>query len=572
MEILSLPDGRVIMVSGKVLRGTPGKALPPPPSNTLSIALDDYKTGHTLAYPVAPRLPGTENDPDGGYASPWFLFDYTGELPLDLQARAIDASTKQAIPGSDWAQALSVTSIADGKGIARLARARIGSNYLLDIRVGTSMTLRSTGTQAWGVGIAWGSFGQSNKAGMLQAGSALDPVAGFGDHEVAYFVTKKSCFAGTNGFVATGGAGGNGSTSTGSEASPSQGGSLSFIRMVSKALSTKYGREVPVVLVMFAVSNNALDTFLPGGANYKIFGNSGTTAGNIGFGSPYDYLLYDIEGCDLHIGESNQADSAAQFQTKLLQFYNGVLAAIGPRSGRTAQNFHFRPAVLGVYGNLPSVVSKRKAVRDLQVYAAANNLPKIRAGYSCIDCDPRIGPRPDGRVVDGLHFDDIVGGIQHRRLAMKRFTHDTLHALGLAPYSAQGPRIASITRGAGLTAEVTFQHEGGTQIVARNPAQAVTGFKAVRPGDGVTPITVSYESTGPATGRLTFSELPARVTYCADADADVTNPLYDDAVYPFVPDSQGNNIFGAPAASFSEARDVYRGFPVNETQTAFEVT
>lgn len=570
LDFLTLPDGRLVtLTASKLLRFTPGAPPPPPPEPTTALTLDDYVTAHPLAYPVDSRKPGTENDPDGGHASSWFLFDYAGGLPADLQCRVIDKDSGQAIPGSDWAQALSIVSIAAGKGAARVPYIRIGTNYQLQIRVGSNHALFSNGQQVWGVGPTWGHFGQSNAAGMLQAGGAFDAVAGFAGNEVQYFMTKKSSFAGTSGTVATGGTGTAGATDTGSNASPSQGGSLSFLRMASKAFSEKYGREIPVKLVMYAVSNNGIDTFLPGGANYsEIFGNSGTTAGDIGFGSPFNFLLYDIEGAGLHIGESNQGDTAAQFQAKLLQFYNGILSVIGPRSGRTAQNFHFRPAVLGVYGNLPSVVGKRKAVRDFQAYAQANNLPKIRSGFSCIDCDPRIGPRASGDPVDGLHFDDITGGIQHRRLAIKRATHDALHAWGLAPYSAQGPHIASITRGAGLTANVTFQHEGGTQIVARNPAQAVTGFKAVRPSDGVTPITVTYDA---AAQRLTFSELPARVTYCVEADADVSNPLYDDAIYPFVPDANGNNLFGAPAASLNEAKDVYRGFPVNETQIAFEV-
>lgn len=554
VNFLRTSDGRLLLVGGRFL--TTGGATAEPPaggSGTLSLTLDDFKTGHTGAEPVIQRRAGTD------FGTVPVLFSYTGTVPLNVQARVVSADGGAVV--KDWT---SLTGVSANEttltGLGELPLVPLGADYLLQIRDGNNTATASNGSKRWGVGVCIALMGQSNMAGTTEAGSYTNIVPGTSQTELDHFLgtALAGSYFGSSGFVMPTSSPGTGSTSSGSAIGLAAGGSLAFLRIAGQALKTKYGKRVPVCMIPWAFSNNSIGTFLPGGTNYaKLFGGSGTAAGSIGFASPRNYWAGDFEGVMWHQGEANSSSTRAAYLADLKSLYQGFLDYVAP-FGRTAQDLFFAPAVLGVYGNLPNIENIRGAVLDLDAFARANNWPNVRAGWNCIDLDTVEGS-------DGLHFVNISGGNQYRTWSHRRMMQSVLYMLDCATFNGHGPRLTTATR-SGDVATVTVSHEGGTALAARNSGVALTGWLANTAADFTgTDIAVTAAIASANTISVTFpggTTYPAYLKYMGGRignvnsyHPDVTNPVYDNAQYP----------------TGCTGTDLHTGLPLLPTPDAIEV-
>lgn len=492
------------------------------PSSPLVVTLEDMKSGHTLADPVFQRKAGSWSDADAGWADTAVLFATTGEVPANPQARVVSAIDGTVI--KNWTTLRAVTTTSGTSAMGYLDAVPAGGDYLLQVRSGGEGSPVSNGIQRWGVGVCVLAMGQSNMVNMMSAGSYTDIPPGSTQDEVKYFQNNRpGAFFGTSGWASTGGTNGTGVTSVGGNVNISTGGALSFLRITGKALSTKYGRKIPVCLIPWAFNGNSISAFLPGGGNYNtLFNNSGTAAGSIGFKSPLNYWGGDIEGVVWHQGEADQAGGRAAYLQNLKDLYTGLLAYVAP-FGRTAADLFFLPGLLGVYANLATIENIRGAGLDFDAYARTNNWPRARIGWNCIDLDPSDGG-------DGLHFIDVAGGNQYRRWHVKRMTEAVLHQLRCAPAPTRGPRISGAVRGANNTVTLSVEHDGGTALALRNPGSAATGWSASNNGAAVAVTTV--EITGVNTIKLTMAGAFTHVGYMRGMYPSVTNPVYDNRSYP----------------------------------------
>lgn len=518
-----LAGGRFLFASSVAQSGAlPGGGTPQPGSPTTMALIDFYST-HQYARPVVQRRAGTE------YGNVPVLFNYTGTAPGNPQARVVNAVGGAVV--KDWTT-LTDINVTGTSGVGTLPAVPQGGYYLLELRDGhnpaTSAT-NSAGTKQWGVGVCFLGVGQSNWIGTLDTGSYLDIVPGSSpsQHEYDYWFGGKSGGTqfGTSGFIQPGG-------SDGSDVPTLSRGTMSTMRIVSARLSAKYGKLIPVAFIPWGFGSKSIGELSPDGSfSTALFNGAGTTSGSIGLKSPGNIYAGDFEGLVWHQGEGDSGNSRAVYLQALKDLYNNLLARVAP-FGRTAQHLFFLPAILGKYtAGTSGIEGKRGSVLDLEAYAIANNWPKVRAGWNCIDLDPSF-PGTDENSgstnADGLHFRDIVGGPKFRKWSCGRMQQAILWALECSTATGAGPRIASITRsGDVLTATIT--HDGGTSLTTRTGG-AITGWTVN--GGAISP-TVAIASANTVTltlpGGTTY---PVTVQCGGGMTPDVSNPIVDNFAYP----------------------------------------
>lgn len=431
-----------------------------------------------------------------------------------------------------------------------------GGPYLIQIQDGvtqpTSGPLYSAGTTKWGVGALFLFEGQSNMASTLHGAFAGYNVPGTSQDEYTYYKTgavvasiwdNAGWHPPSNGSV---GASGVMNTLTN--------GIMLFMRIVAAAMRTKYGYDVPIGIIPYALASQSIESFTaPSGIHYTdLFNATGTSGTTQGFASPSYVIAGDFEGVLWHQGEANANDSAAVYQAKLQALYQTYLNYVAP-FGRTATNLFFGPAVIGNYETLYKVENIRQAEMNFETYAHANGWPLVQVGWTTIDLwrGTVVGVNPP---TDSLHFQDPT--VQRR--SMKRCVQTVLKWLGASgngpsglQFSGRGPTISSVSR-VGDVATFIIAHEGGTALQVPTPANPPTGFYANTAADfsGTDVLFTAALVAGNTQVALTFSPTPTYPVYVkylgykigntvynaagfnGSSYPDISNPIYDNTTYP----------------------------------------
>lgn len=554
-------NGRPRLIGGRLLLSTQAASTIPdvpdepdipdiPPSGALSLTLQDFYVGNANGINIVQRKAGTENDANGGHADVDVAYTYTGEAPL-VQARVVD-KTNAASVIKDWTT-LTSGAASGGIGSGVLPGVPAGGKYLLQIRDGSqpnNSATRSNGVNAWGVGVNIMAWGQSNMLGTMTAGVSTDIVPGTGLSEWNYIRSGDvmiSTFT-TDGWMEP-------------ETFASVGRFIT-LRTVAKALETKHGKKIPVGLVLWAINNQSIQSFLPGGtvSNRVMFTNSGAADGACGFSSPRHVWSGDLEIVMGHQGEANNTNTPTVYRNYEIQFMD-MLVGFFAAKGRTHQTLAFMPAVLGVFSSgVTSVEYLRQAVLDFQQHAEANGWEHVRAGWTTLDC---LGP-PDNT----LHFQ---GEDKHK--SVRRLIQAVLNKLDpvRAPFNSSGPRLVGTATRAGDV--VTLPIAGDKTLAAKNVG-AVTGWYANTAADfSGTDLAVSNVTPVAGAVQITVAGAPSTfyVKHCgglvgtqASANSDITNLLYEPLEYPFFDNGAGGNLFSGT--------DVRNGLPLFPTPTAITVT
>lgn len=539
---------------------------------TTALALNDFKVASTGARPVVQRSALSMGDP-----TPWadvqIFFSFTGNAPTSVHARVVQAnSPNTAVAGMDWRDLENLTITTQTTGFGWIRKVPQGCYYLTNIRDGNQIGNPSTtslGTVKWGVGVIVAALGQSNMIQTLDAGYFTDPIPGIGTQEFTYAQNQTApvSWFGNSGWYLYG----NG-------AHP---GHLSFVRKLASALKTKYGNDVPVALVPWAIANQKIETFLlPSGANTAIFSNSAET-GAVGFKSPFTAWSGDLEVVTWHQGEANATVTSIDGYADLLrQLYQQFLDLTVAR-GRTAANLHFLPAMIGSYGGTEKIEEMRAAVlKFVDTVAPANNWPRVKLGWTTIDCDP--SDPNDGYPADTLHFHDVQnGGNQYQKWSLDRMEQSVFNALGCSTYGGAGPRLTGTYTRADVVVTLDVQHDGGTTLSGR-AAGAVYGFTANTLADfSGTDVVPSAIINGAGKPELTFpagTPFPLYIKYMGgkvgttqSTHPDLTNPVYDNTEQPCVKDTGGVNVFtGADVARKMDGSAL--GAPLLPTPNSIKVS
>lgn len=532
-----LINGKLRLVGGKPLL-TPAPVVVVVGGATTGLTLVDFQSSWATAKPVIQRKPGSI------MGDVPVMFNFTGSAPAGIQARVVKSAGGAVV--KDWT-ALSTITVLGQTGLGTLVDVPQGVGYLMQVRDGSqpaNAPTISNGVQVWGVGVCILYDGQSNMVSTLNGGSYADIVPGTALSEFNYFASAGAVGSLWDGSGFHGPSNGSNGPGGSSNAPSLGGGTLSAMRIIANGLQTKYGYPVPVCLILQAFNGAAIASFFynnAGGTFYTLLNSSGTTPGTIGFASPKNMIPGDFEGVVRHQGEANQSDSRASYFADLKTLYGGYLAAVAPH-GRTAADLFFVPAVLGVYASQLGIEKIRGAVLDLDAYARANNWPKVRAGWNCIDLDPTDGGD------SGLHFRDT--NQPYAKRSARRSTQAALFQLGCSSFSGLGPRLSATATRAGLVATLTVLHDGGSSVVTR-AGGAPSGFYANTAADfSGTAIAVTASIVGNAV-QVTFptgTVFPAYVKYMGNAInsalsylPDISNAIYDNVQYPA--GATGSDVF-----------------------------
>lgn len=537
MKILITSDGRFILAGANgFMLAQPsttsggGEELPPPVL-TETLVLRNFYTTNSTAAPVVQRKAGQL------HGDVPVLYDFTGGAPTIPQARVVKVGTGVVV--KDWTTLVDIS--VDGlTGLGTLQGVPQGCDYLLQLRDGYQPNKPETisnGTVRWGVGVCILFMGQSNMIGTMAAGSYASIVPDTSQTEDAYWNggNVKGAPFGSYGFHKP-----SSSNGTGSGITSISGGVFAAMRILSKALEVKYGYAVPVAVIPWAFDNHAIYRFLPGGDRYSGLYNIGTAPGGIGLNSPGNYYAGDYEGIAWHQGEADASSSRSVYFDKLKQLYQASLNYVQP-FGRTAQDLFFLPAILGVYGSSTygSIENLRGAVLDLDAYARANNWPRVRAGWNCIDLDPAD---PNDGVADTLHFQNVPGGNQYRSWSHRRMIQSILYQLGCSTYSGMGPKLSPSATRVGNIATVTIVHEAGTTISTRGDVPLTGWYANTLANFTGTDIAVTAVVSSANTVDVTFpsgTTFPVYLKYMGGRLGDVSSyhpdlsgALYDNVAYP----------------------------------------
>lgn len=541
--------GRMILSGGRVLSGAAGETVTEP---TTAITLDDVKSAHLLADPVAQRRAGSWNDSDAGCRDIPVLFTFAGGAPANPQARVVAADGGAVI--KDWTTLTGVT-VAGSSALGYLDDVPAGQDYNLQVRDGNNTSLFSNGSRRWGVGVVFAFFGQSNQVGTL-VGDFGEIVPGKEQNEYGYYnaglvggaiFDNAGWHSPSNGSNGPSGSFNSGNTATGNI--------IKFLRIVEDRLKAKYGRPIPVGIIPWAFGSQTIESFTaPAGTHYaNLFAGSGVSGTTIGLASPRNIYAGDFEGAFWHQGEANQTDSATTYLTKLTALRQGLLNYVAP-FGRDSSTMFFGAAVVGNYAPsaCPSIENIRTAV-----------LNSGWTSWTTIDLTR----------TDTLHF----GGKPEQKRSMMRCIQSALKWLGCATFSGRGPRITTtaVTHSGG-TAVLSVAHETGspaTALVTATGAAAVTGFYGSNDNFATEPFAIPATLSGnqiilDVAGRtlpLHVKYLGGRIGstavdgngYTASCNPNISNAVYDNVSYP-------TGVTGTDVEA--------RGLPLLPTPDSIEVT
>lgn len=202
------------------------------------------------------------------------------------------------------------------------------------------------------------------------------------------------------------------------------------------------GTGTPACAVHFASGGQALQTFLPGGANF-----------------PYSLDDWDVDVILIVGGEANVASPASYYEHQV-----GVVDACRTRTGEET------PVCFGVLGplNTSATDDQVQTIRDLQ-YAAIEGIPSAYLLHSALDMP----------LADNQHRTVMAQMYEARRAAQT-----VLRILDYPYVGAWGPKIVSGTFTAGQNrVRWTVEHDGGsvlkTRAGATSGAVAGTGFRVL---------------------------------------------------------------------------------------------
>lgn len=527
MYKVRLSNGKLRLVGGyKVLMSNFGAGNSP-----TTLTLTDYQVAHAAVNPIIQRSAGltTGNVP--------VLFTFTGSSPSNIEGRIMQGATVI----QTWTSLANAT-INGNTGLGYLNNIPQGLGYTVQIRDGlqpaNSATI-SNGVQLFGIGCVFILSGQSNMAGSMSA-NYNQFVPGTSTGEYYYFTggNVNAALFDTYGWHSPSN-GGNGVSGTMSDTSG--GGLCMFLRLVSTQLAVKYSKSIPVGLIPWAFGGTSIDAFNPSGARYtSLFNGSGSTGGTIGFLTPKNIWAGDIEGFIWHQGEADQAISAASYTAKLTTLYQAHLTYVA-QFGRSASQFLFAPAVLGVYtpANCSTIENMRNAVANFETATA---LSTARIGWTTIDCDTSFGSGA------GLHFVKDADKFK----SIKRMIQTVYKFLGISTFGGRGPTINTTPARSGLNVTLSIVHEAGTAISLPTLASAPTGFYAntaadfsgtdivptaslinsntqiqlVFPGGTTFPVYVKYMG-----GKIGSAVVDGQ-GYTASCNPNILNCVYDNVSYP----------------------------------------
>lgn len=518
-----------------------------PRTPTTTLALRDVVNTHAKTIVVFQRTAGTEDLPVPTGRVP-VMFDYTGPIPVNPEVRVVDAQGAEVM---GWTRLTGVTEVNPGVGIGILEPVPQGMTYTIaGLRDGDQVgkvETTSSGSGKWGVGVrgVWG--GQSNMLSLINVGTYnVDKPPGSGQYEYQYWDSARvpGYYYSPTGW---------GWPDSGGNVKP---GRVAWLRILTAKLKARYGRDVPVAMTPWAFDSTGISAFLgPSGSRWTTLMQSGSTGSTYGLKSPANYSgTGDFEFMVWHQGESNSGDTRAQYLAYLKELYQDLLDHVG-QFGRTAANFGFFPAVLGVYG-ATSVEHLRGAVMDFEDYAKeGNRWPKVRIAMSCIDLDTSD---PNDGNSDTLHI-----GTPYAYWGNRRFLQTVLHFLGCATYSARGPQISSVTRSAdNVILTVTHGRAGATLVNKKgtaltgwyvNTAQDFSGTEVTGHTVAITGANQITLTLPAGTGSVWIKHAGHKLGSALSTHPDVSNLVYDDSPY----------TEGATGA------DLYNGFPLMATPDAW---
>jgi hypothetical protein len=546
--LIRIAVGQLFKAGGAPLRVGTYVAGEAPGALTTTMALRDVVNTHAKTIVVFQRTAGTENlaTPTGRVP---VMFDYTGPIPVNPEVRVTNAQGSEVM---GWTRLTGVMEVTPGVGIGVLEPVPQGMTYTIaGLRDGdqpNKAETSSSGTGKWGVGVrgVWG--GQSNMNSIMNAGVYnVDKVPGSTQYEYQYWDSAKvpGYYYETKGWA--------GPNYNSGSVEP---GRVAWLRILTAKLKARYGVDVPVAMTNWAFDSTGIVAFLgPSGARWTTLMQSGATGTTYGLGSPANYSgTGDFEFMVWHQGESDNSNtSRAQYLAYMKELYQDLLNHVG-QFGRTAANFGFFPAVLGVYG-ATNVEHLRGAVMDFEAYAIeANRWPKARIAMSSIDLDTSD---PNDGNGDTLHI-----GTPYAYWGNRRFLQTVLHFLGCATYSARGPQISAVAR-SGNSVIVTVTHGRAGATLVNKKGTALTGWYANTAQDfSGTDVTVTAAITGtnqvtltlPAgTGAVWIKHAGHKLGSALSIHPDVSNLVYDDSPY-----TEG-----------ATGTDLYTGFPLMATPDAW---
>lgn len=545
--LIRLKIGALFAAGGAVLSAGTYVAGQAPRTPTTTMALRDVVNTHAKTIVVFQRKAGTEDlaRPTGRVP---VMFDYTGAIPVNPEVRVVDAQGVEVMP---WTRLTGVTEVTSGVGIGVLEPVPQGMTYTIaglrdGDQIGKAETT-SSGTGKWGVGVrgVWG--GQSNMNSLLNVGVYnVDKPPGSSLYEYQYWDSAKvpGYYYSLTGW---------GWPDSGSNVKP---GRVAWLRILTAKLKARYGHDVPVAMTSWAFDSTGITAFLgPAGARWGTLMQSGTSGSTYGLNTPVNYGGGgDFEFMVWHQGESNSGDTRAQYLAYLKELYQDLLDHVG-QFGRTAANFGFFPALLGVYG-ATATEHLRGAVMDFEAYAIeANRWPKVRIAMSSIDLDTSD---PNDGNADTLHI-----GTPYAYWGNRRFLQTVLHFLGCATYSGRGPQISGMTR-SGNNVIVTVTHGRAGATLVNKKGTALTGWYVNTAQDfsgteitghtvaitGANQITITLPA---GTGAVWVKHAGHNLGSALSIHPDVSNLVYDDSPY-----TEG-----------ATGTDLYNGFPLMATPDAW---
>lgn len=546
-----LQGGKLVLVGGKCLAATPSQ----PPSNTLSLDLTPWYKVDLTGYASRFNIQTTAASNDTTANVP-IVFTYTGDAPRPLFARVVDESG-QPLPGSDWTDITSTVTVNAGTGLGYLNGVPANIGCRRQIRHNDSATVIDLDDIPFNIGNNTLPWGQSNMRGTLDGGFSRDTaIPGTAHTELSYYnANGTAAFFGPNGFVP----GGHNSHTIGSY-NTVQGGGLALLRLLGSTLQNKFGRKVGVALNPWALNGTAMSGFMNSSGVIAMLSNSGTASGQIGMSSPARIISGDYRIVAWHQGESEPEGAAltrAKRLADLIKFCQAHIAQVA-KFNRPANKLTFLFAFMGV-GSPAHMEVLRGAVLDLIAHVKANNLDwDVRIGWNCIDLDPQtVG---GGEV---LHF----GGADQTR-SLRRLAQGAMNVIDpvAVPYGARGPRLTGAHTRAGNDVTFTVEHEGGSALSFKNPAQAGTGWYANTAADfggadlAVSNVTVLSATqvritVAGASGKFYVKHCGGKVGTAQSNTPNVSNLIYDNFSYP----------------TGANAGEQFTGLPLLPTPDAIEV-
>ena len=349
-----------------------------------------------------------------------------------------------------------------------------GGWYALQVRATNEHSVRSNGTNRWGVGILMACIGQSNMKEWFASGSDLE----------AHPLLRRYAEGGWHTLDGRG----NGAIACGN-------------RIISRT-------GLPVGLIDYAVNGSGLHRKADWGTGYwedtrpdSIY--RGFLAGVAATGGRLEFVLWIQGEADAARGTVTTAD----YQAALSRF-------ISRQVRRDITNGSSQPQlpflVVAMVKRPAGQNDPHQAIREAQ-RAITEQMPECYLAATTLDLENR------GKQ----HLAPAAYTTMGRRVAQT-----VLYILGIENYH-RGPMVAAVRHHGERALDVTLRHHGGTDIL---PESGITGWEVID-AEGVAPIQNVFRQ-GPQTIRILLERAlqeRAEVRYLYGAKPDARRPLRDNA-------------------------------------------